>query len=58
MEKLFVIGLLLTFVVKSFFQSKLVAFTEMAVGKLQRKMGDGKRPASIKYGALILLKKG
>ena len=57
MENLFVIGLLLTFVVTSFSQPKLATFIGLVVGKLERRMGGGKRPTSIKYGGLILLKR-
>ena len=57
MENLFVIGLLLTFVVTSFSQPKLANFIGLVVGKLERRMGGGKRPTSIKYGGLILLKR-
>lgn len=57
MENLFVIGVFLTFVVTSFSQSKLAAFIELVVGKLKRRMGGRKRPTSIKYGVLVLLKR-
>lgn len=57
MENLFVIGVFLTFVVTSFSQSKLAAFIELVVGKLKRRTGGRKRPTSIKYGVLVLLKR-